>query len=89
MRRWPTSTTRTRSPGRRGTGKLFRIDLNGQYSPRYDKDLRFGPANARVLGLDALEAGGNDGPVHVHYKPPAPRTTRACGSRPQHAGATT
>ena len=53
-------------------GKLFHIDLNGQHGPRYDQDLRFGAGNARgaFWVLDALEAGGYDGPVHFDYKPP-------------------
>src|SRR5580700_7158703 len=53
-------------------GKLFHIDLNGQNGPRYDQDLRFGAGNARGAFwiLDALEAGGYDGPVHFDFKPP-------------------
>jgi xylose isomerase len=53
-------------------GKLFHIDLNGQHGPRYDQDLRFGAGNARGAFwiVDALEAGGYDGPVHFDYKPP-------------------
>jgi xylose isomerase len=53
-------------------GKLFHIDLNGQHGPRYDQDLRFGAGNARgaFWAVDALEAGGYDGPVHFDYKPP-------------------
>jgi xylose isomerase len=53
-------------------GKLFHIDLNGQNGPRYDQDLRFGAGNARgaFWVVDALEAGGYDGPVHFDYKPP-------------------
>ena len=53
-------------------GKLFHIDLNGQHGPRYDQDLRFGAGNARgaFWTVDALEAGGYDGPVHFDYKPP-------------------
>jgi xylose isomerase len=53
-------------------GKLFHIDLNGQHGPRYDQDLRFGAGNARgaFWVVDALEAGGFDGPVHFDYKPP-------------------
>ncbi len=53
-------------------GKLFHIDLNGQHGPRYDQDLRFGVGNARgaFWVVDALEAGGYDGPVHFDYKPP-------------------
>jgi xylose isomerase len=53
-------------------GKLFHIDLNGQHGPRYDQDLRFGAGNARgaFWVVDALEAGGYDGPVHFDYKPP-------------------
>jgi xylose isomerase len=52
--------------------KLFHIDLNGQHGPRYDQDLRFGAGNARgaFWVVDALEAGGYDGPVHFDYKPP-------------------
>jgi xylose isomerase len=53
-------------------GKLFHIDLNGQHGPRYDQDLRFGAGNTRgaFWVVDALEAGGYDGPVHFDYKPP-------------------
>jgi xylose isomerase len=53
-------------------GKLFHIDLNGQNGPRYDQDLRFGNGNARgaFWVVDALVAGGYDGPVHFDYKPP-------------------
>jgi xylose isomerase len=53
-------------------GKLFHIDLNGQHGPRYDQDLRFGAGHARgaFWVVDALEAGGYDGPVHFDYKPP-------------------
>jgi xylose isomerase len=53
-------------------GKLFHIDLNGQHGPRYDQDLRFGAGNARgaFWVVDALEAGGYDGPIHFDYKPP-------------------
>jgi len=53
-------------------GKLFHIDRNGQNGPRYDQDLRFGAGNARgaFWVVDALEAGGYDGPVHFDYKPP-------------------
>jgi xylose isomerase len=52
--------------------KLFHIDLNGQHGPRYDQDLRFGAGNTRgaFWVVDALEAGGYDGPVHFDYKPP-------------------
>jgi xylose isomerase len=53
-------------------GKLYHIDLNGQNGPRYDQDLRFGAGNARgaFWVVDALVAGGYDGPVHFDYKPP-------------------
>jgi xylose isomerase len=53
-------------------GKLFHVDLNGQHGPRYDQDLRFGAGNARgaFWVVDALEAGGYDGPVHFDFKPP-------------------
>jgi len=53
-------------------GKLFHIHLNGQHGPRYDQDLRFGAGNARgaFWVVDALEAGGYEGPVHFDYKPP-------------------
>ena len=53
-------------------GKLFHIDLNGQHGPRYDQDLRFGAGNSRgaFWVVDALVAGGYDGPVHFDYKPP-------------------
>ncbi|KAA1425303.1 xylose isomerase [Mumia zhuanghuii] len=52
--------------------KLFHIDLNGQHGPRYDQDLRFGAGNARgaFWVVDALEAGGYDGPVHFDFKTP-------------------
>jgi xylose isomerase len=52
-------------------GKLFHIDLNGQHGPRYDQDLRFGAGNARgaFWVVDALVAGGYDGPVHFDFKP--------------------
>jgi xylose isomerase len=52
-------------------GKLFHIDLNGQHGPRYDQDLRFGAGNARgaFWVVDALLAGGYDGPVHFDFKP--------------------
>ncbi|HEY1319742.1 MAG TPA: TIM barrel protein, partial [Streptosporangiaceae bacterium] len=53
-------------------GKLYHIDLNGQHGPRYDQDLRFGAGHARgaFWVVDALEAGGYDGPIHFDYKPP-------------------
>jgi xylose isomerase len=53
-------------------GKLYHIDLNGQHGPRYDQDLRFGAGNARgaFWVVDALLAGGYNGPVHFDYKPP-------------------
>jgi xylose isomerase len=53
-------------------GKLFHIDLNGQHGPRYDQDLRFGAGNTRgaFWVVDALLAGGYDGPVHFDFKPP-------------------
>src|SRR3984957_7034412 len=53
-------------------GKLFHIDLNGQHGPRYDQDLRFGAGNVRgaFWVVDALLAGGYDGPVHFDFKPP-------------------
>ena len=53
-------------------GKLFHIDLNGQNGPRFDQDLRFGAGNVRgaFWVVDALLAGGYDGPVHFDYKPP-------------------
>ncbi|HYK30957.1 MAG TPA: xylose isomerase [Streptosporangiaceae bacterium] len=53
-------------------GKLYHIDLNGQHGPRYDQDLRFGAGNARgaFWVVDALEAGGFEGPIHFDYKPP-------------------
>ena len=52
-------------------GKLFHIDLNGQNGPKYDQDLRFGAGNVRgaFWVVDALLAGGYDGPVHFDYKP--------------------
>ncbi|WP_225993990.1 xylose isomerase [Actinomadura rudentiformis] len=53
-------------------GKLFHIDLNGQHGPRFDQDLRFGAGNVRgaFWTVDALEAGGYDGPIHFDFKPP-------------------
>src|SRR3954470_10229304 len=53
-------------------GKLFHIDLNGQNGPKYDQDLRFGAGNVRgaFWVVDALLAGGYDGPVHFDYKTP-------------------
>ena len=52
-------------------GKLFHIDLNGQNGPKFDQDLRFGAGNVRgaFWVVDALLAGGYDGPVHFDYKP--------------------
>ena len=52
-------------------GKLFHIDLNGQNGPKYDQDLRFGAGNVRgaFWVVDALLAGGYDGPVHFDFKP--------------------
>src|SRR5258708_24482829 len=46
--------------------------MNGQHGPRYDQDVRLGAGNARgaFWVVDALEAGGYDGPVHFDYKPP-------------------
>ncbi|HEY0716865.1 MAG TPA: xylose isomerase [Streptosporangiaceae bacterium] len=53
-------------------GKLFHIDLNGQHGPRFDQDLRFGAGNVggAFWVVDAIVAGGYDGPVHFDYKPP-------------------
>src|SRR2546429_2813268 len=53
-------------------GKLFHVDLNGQHGPRFDQDLRFGAGNLRgaFWTVDALEAGGYDGPRHFDFKPP-------------------
>ena len=57
-------------------GKLFHIDLNGQHGPRFDQDLRFGAGNVRgafwVVDavVNAIEAGGYDGPIHFDFKPP-------------------
>ncbi len=59
------------------SGKLFRIDLNGQRGIKFDQDLVFGHgdlANAFAL-VDLLEHGGPDGgpryngPRHFDYKP--------------------
>ena len=52
-------------------GKLYHIDLNGQNGPKYDQDLRFGAGNVRgaFWVVDALLAGGYDGPVHFDFKP--------------------
>jgi xylose isomerase len=52
-------------------GKLFHIDLNGQFGPKFDQDLVFGHGNlieAFAL-VDLLEAHGYDGPRHFDYKP--------------------
>ena len=82
--RWPGSTSRTASPRRCGTGKLFHIDLNGQRGIKYDQDLVFGHGdllNAFCL-VDLLENGGPDGgpaydgPRHFDYKPLAHRGHR-------------
>ena len=56
-------------------GKLFHIDLNGQSGPRYDQDLRFGAGNARgaFWVVDALEAGGYDGPGALRLQAAAHR----------------
>lgn len=70
--------------------KLFHIDLNGQRGVKYDQDLVFGHGdlqNAFAL-VDLLENGGPayggpayDGPRHFDSQTPAPRTSRASGSR--------
>src|SRR5689334_11412958 len=52
-------------------GKLFHIDLNGQFGPKFDQDLVFGHGNlieAFAL-VDLLESHGYDGPRHFDYKP--------------------
>jgi xylose isomerase len=52
-------------------GKLFHIDLNGQFGPKFDQDLVFGhgnPLEAFAL-VDLLERHGYDGPRHFDYKP--------------------
>jgi xylose isomerase len=52
-------------------GKLFHIDLNGQFSAKFDQDLVFGHGNlieAFAL-VDLLETHGYDGPRHFDYKP--------------------
>jgi xylose isomerase len=52
-------------------GKLFHIDLNGQFSAKFDQDLVFGHGNlieAFAL-VDLLEQSGYDGPRHFDYKP--------------------
>jgi xylose isomerase len=45
-------------------GKLFHIDLNGQYGPRYDQDLRFGSEDLKeaFLTVRLIERAGFDGP---------------------------
>ncbi len=52
-------------------GKLFHVDLNGQFGPKFDQDLVFGHGNlieAFAL-VDLLETSGYDGPRHFDYKP--------------------
>jgi xylose isomerase len=47
-------------------GKLFHIDLNDQYSGRYDQDFRFGAANLKsaFFLVKLLEDNGYDGSRH-------------------------
>jgi xylose isomerase len=47
-------------------GKLFHVDLNSQYGPRYDQDFRFGAEDLReaFLTVRLLERAGYDGPRH-------------------------
>src|SRR5450631_1997580 len=47
-------------------GKLFHIDLNSQYGPRYDQDFRFGAEELKeaFLTVRLLERAGYDGARH-------------------------
>ncbi len=47
-------------------GKLFHIDLNAQYGPRYDQDFRFGAEDLKdaFLTVALLERAGYDGARH-------------------------
>ncbi len=47
-------------------GKLFHIDLNAQYGPRYDQDFRFGAEDLKeaFLTVRLLERAGYDGARH-------------------------
>jgi xylose isomerase len=47
-------------------GKLFHIDLNAQYGPRYDQDFRFGAEDLKeaFLTVRLLERAGYEGPRH-------------------------
>jgi xylose isomerase len=47
-------------------GKLFHIDLNAQYGPRYDQDFRFGAEDLKeaFLTVRLLERAGYSGPRH-------------------------
>jgi xylose isomerase len=52
-------------------GKLFHVDLNGQFGPKFDQDLVFGHGNlieAFAL-VDLLESHDYSGPRHFDYKP--------------------
>ncbi len=77
-RRWSASTPRWRTSRWPGSvfsqavgqalwaGKLFHIDLNSQYGPRYDQDFRFGAEELKeaFLTVRLLERSGYDGPRH-------------------------
>jgi xylose isomerase len=47
-------------------GKLFHVDLNAQYGPRYDQDFRFGAEDLKeaFMTVRLLEHAGYDGPRH-------------------------
>ena len=83
---------RRASPRRCGHGKLFHIDLNGQRGIKYDQDLVFGHGdlhNAFVARRPARErrpraaARATTARATSTTSPRAPRTRRACGSRPR------
>lgn len=47
-------------------GRLLHVDLNAQYGPRYDQDLRFGSEDIKeaFLTVKVLEESGFSGPLH-------------------------